>query len=411
MSMYTGMGIGEHYAGANWEDRAIMINGPAALAARDAAYRLLLAQGFEEEEIPLPLRPQPKPEGYHARVREEQAAMEAEWDHQGRVLELHNETGYAFKPINVEKAILYTLMPVGSIVRVPDSLWQSYLYASMLAGSALRGCHVLIVAPALETAPSSAPPTMARAHGVLSALVYLQNELGEEVAAEGGHLKIGLYNPQVGVGDLRGRIVQARETYYTSLLEIDAPNPAIEAVFDSLDFYLEQVGYGTEYLVEADTTQRPKLHLKANVFLSAAAWDMLDQRPEWGPVSREYIKYLARQTGPAGARGDARDVPPELLAAVKDLIDGVTRDADPEHRQHALAYMTVGSTNMNYRSMIMDGEVQILVTQWQTIMGLMDFYILEGLTEWIDDLDRLDELLPPPSGMSKWLANLLRLAL
>jgi hypothetical protein len=87
-------------------------------------------------------------------------------------VEFHNETGYAFKPINVEKAILYTLMPVGSILRVPDSLWQTYLYASMLAGSALRGCHVLVVAPALETAPSSAPPTMARAHGVLSALVY-----------------------------------------------------------------------------------------------------------------------------------------------------------------------------------------------------------------------------------------------
>ncbi len=76
-----------------------------------------------------------------------------------------------------------------------------------------------------------------------------------------------------------------------------------------------------------------------------------------------------------------------------------------------MAYMTVGSTNMNYRSMIMDGEVQILVTQWQTLMGLMDFTIIEGLTEWIETQERLDELLPPPSGMTKWMANLLRLAL
>ncbi len=44
-------------------------------------------------------------------------------------------------------------------------------------------------------------------------------------------------------------------------------------------------------------------------------------------------------------------------------------------------------------------------------MGLTDFYIIEGLTEWIDDLDRLDELLPPPSGMTRWMATLLRLAL
>lgn len=79
MSMYTGMGIGEHYAGSNWEDRAIMLQGPAALTVRDAAYRLLLAQGFDENEIPLPLRPQQKPNGYDARVAQEHAALSAEW--------------------------------------------------------------------------------------------------------------------------------------------------------------------------------------------------------------------------------------------------------------------------------------------------------------------------------------------
>ena len=114
--------------------------------------------------------------------------------------------------------------------------------------------------------------------------------------------------------------------------------------------------------------------------------------------------FLQSQLGRRGAAD--RDV-----ATARRHLHAVVRDVDPERRQYALAYMTVGSTNMNYRSMIMDGEVQILVTQWQTLMGLTDFYILEGLTEWIDDLDRLDELLPPPSGMAKWMANLLRLAL
>ena len=281
----------------------------------------------------------------------------------------------------------------------------------MLAGSALRGCHVLIVAPALETAPSSAPPTMARAHGVLSALIFFQNELKDEVTAEKGHLKIGLYNPQVGVGDLRGRIMQARETYHDALVEIDATNPEIEAVFNNLDEILAEVGYGTEYLVETDTTQRPKLHLKANVFLSGEARDLLDQRPEWGAVTREYIQYLAQQTGPAAERGDAREIPPEFQDAIKQLVAGIGRDADPNQLQHAAAYMTVGSTNMNYRSMIMDGEVQILVTGWHALPGLLDFYIIEGLTEWIETQERLDELLPPPSGMTKWMSNLLRLAL
>ena len=412
LSMYTGMGIGEHYVGANWEDRAVMLRGPAALAVRDAAYRLLLNQGFTEEEIPLPLRPHEKPDGYNARVAQEAAALQQEWGAPlGRVMELHNETGYADKPINVEKAILYTLMPKGSVLRVPDSLWQSYLYGSMLAGSALRGCHVLVIAPSLETAPSSAPPTMARAHGLLSALVYFRNQLDEMIRSTGGLLKIGLYSPRVGVGDLRGRIMQARATYHDALEEIDAPDPEVEAVFDSLDLYLAEVGYGTEYLVESDTTQRPKLHLKANVFLSGEAWDVLDARPGWGIVAKEYIQYLARQTGPAAQRGDARDIPPELEDALKRFIAGTVRDTDPERLQRAIVYMTVGSTNMNYRSMVMDGEVQILATSWLTIGSLMDFYIIEGLTEWIDTLERLDELLPPPGGMTKWMANLLRLAL
>jgi len=153
----------------------------------------------------------------------------------------------------------------------------------------------------------------------------------------------------------------------------------VEAVFDSLDAILAEVGYGTEYIVKPDTTQRPKLHLKANVFLSGAAFQLLDQRPEWGPMARAYVQYLAGQTGPAAGRGDARDIPPAFTEALKTMIVALGRE-DLGLREHALAYMTVGSTNMNYRSMIMDGEVQILVTRWHVIAGLMDFFIIEGLT-------------------------------
>jgi hypothetical protein len=98
----------------------------------------------------------------------------------------------------VEKAILYSLMPAGSLIKVPDSLWQSWLYGSLLAGSALRGCRVLIIAPSLESAPSSAPPTMARAHGLLSALLVFQNGLQGELDRAHGVLRVGLYAPKSG---------------------------------------------------------------------------------------------------------------------------------------------------------------------------------------------------------------------
>jgi hypothetical protein len=49
MAMYSGMGIGEHYMGPTWEDRAIMIQGPAALDMKNAARELLLNHGFTPE--------------------------------------------------------------------------------------------------------------------------------------------------------------------------------------------------------------------------------------------------------------------------------------------------------------------------------------------------------------------------
>ena len=59
-AIFTGMGIGEHYAGPTWEDRAILVQGPSLVGLKDAARQLLRSQGFAEDEIPYPLRPQPQ---------------------------------------------------------------------------------------------------------------------------------------------------------------------------------------------------------------------------------------------------------------------------------------------------------------------------------------------------------------
>src|SRR4029078_1773131 len=135
------------------EDRALMLVGPAALETKNAARFLLQTQGFRDDQIPYPFRVKQKSASYDAAVKAEIGA--APIYASGRVVELHNETGFTPKPLNVAKAILYSLMPSGSIVKVPDSLWQSYLSASLMAGSALRGCRSLIIAPSLRAAPSA----------------------------------------------------------------------------------------------------------------------------------------------------------------------------------------------------------------------------------------------------------------
>jgi hypothetical protein len=408
-AMYTGMGIGEHYAGANWEDRAVIVKGPSALTVKSAARRMLGQQGLTPDEIPLPLRSLPFGSGYRMKADSIVTALTTfapGWT--GTALELHNETGYAAKQINIEKAILYSLMPAGSIIKVPDSLWQSWVYASLLAGSALRGCKVLIIAPSLATAPSAAGPTMARAHGLLSALLVFQIGLREELTRGDGVLRVGLYAPTSGVGDLSKRVHQAQDLRASFLKEVYHPNPAVNAEMSRIDSTVREVGDTVRYLVAADTTERPKLHLKANFFITPDAWQRLSTLPAWGPAMHEYFKYLARNEGDPRTRREVRAAPPEMVQTFHALAQSLNASMTKEEAEATIAYFTVGSTNMNYRSMYLDGEVQITTTGWNTLPGLVDFFLLVGLTEWPESQAELDRLLPPPGGTTKSMARLLR---
>jgi len=412
LAMFTGMGIGEHYVGPNWEDRAVVIRGPAALRVKTAARELLEQQGFKPEEMPFPLRPLEKPADYEARVDSMVALLsDMVSSHAGDVLQLHNKTGFADKPINVEKAILYSLMPSGSLLKVPDSLWQNYVYASMLTGSALRGCKVLIMLPSLESAPSSASVTMARAHGLFSGVIVFKNALESQIEDQGGLLKVGLYTPQIGVGDLAGRITQARSLTEPWLREIYVPNPAFRSAVDSAMADLESVSFSADYLLASAADESPKLHMKANYFITGEVWFKLMALPEWGPLIYEYLQYLALQTAPPEARPVGREVPAELIARVSDLAEALESRLTPEQVEAAMAFFTVGSTNMDYRSMVMDGEVQITLVGWNSLAGLIDFLFIAGLCEWVDTQDELDALLPPPGGMTRSMANFIKLAL
>ncbi len=411
-AMFTGMGIGEHYVGPNWEDRAVVIQGPGALRVKTAARELLEQQGFRPEEIPFPLRRLEKPANYQERVAVETAEIGGRTTRNtGLALQVHNLTGYADKPINVEKAILYSLMPSGSLLKVPDSLWQNYVYASLLTGSALRGCEVLIMAPSLNSAPSAASVTMARAHGLLGGLIVMSNGLNEEIEAENGLLKIGLYAPRVGVGDLPGRIQQARSLTEPWLREVYPLNPAFMTAVDSALRRFDDLEYSVDYLIGSESGESPKLHMKANYFITGEVWDRLMALPQWGPVIYHYLQYLAVQTGPPEGRAVGRDVPPELIAAVADLASALGSGLTVEEAERAAAFFTVGSVNMDYRSMVMDGEVMITLSGWNSLAGLVDFIFIVGLCEWVDTLEELDELLPPPGGMTRSMANFMKLAL
>ena len=164
-------------------------------------------------------------------------------------------------------------------------------------------------------------------------------------------------------------------------------------------------------MTASDSLESPKLHLKANFFSSAEGWDKLLARPEWADVFREYLISLAEQSGSGERRPNVRAIPEKLEQSVNRLAKGFLADLTPEERGGIIYYLSVGSTNMDYRGMVMDGEVQIFIGGWESLSGLIDFLLLPGLCVIIETPEDLDELLPPPSGMQRRIQRLIRLAL
>jgi phosphatidylserine/phosphatidylglycerophosphate/cardiolipin synthase-like enzyme len=420
MAMYAGMGIGEHYAGPAWEDRALMLQGPAALALRDKARALLEAQGIRGGEVPHVLRPRPKPADYDRRVQREIAGLDSVGGVASRAVELHNETGYAFKEISVAKATLFNLMSPGGVVKVPDSLWLNEFLASLLVGGALRGVRVLVIAPALASAPAPGW-TMVLAHDLLSRLVALRHEFAPEIAAAGGLLRPGLYNPDIGVDDLHQRVHALRQslTANSFLRDLYAFDPRVYQVLADADStFGEETGKGTVVRpvgaaaprLPTDSGVRPKLHFKGFLYVSREGWARLIGGRAMAIGLRSYLEQRSRQVreGPSVGEDPMADAMQQIGQV---LITPDLRNVPKEELARWAFFLQVGSPNQDYRSMVMDGEAAVLVSSWTSLYAVPDFVLLTGLVTWIDDQAELNRLLPPPGRTRRGIARWLRLGL
>jgi hypothetical protein len=409
MVMYSGMGIGEHYMGPTWEDRAVMLRGPAALDMKNAARDLLLNQGFRPEEIPPPLKPMDFADDYWEKVE----AYMAENLGGVRALEMHSETGYEAKPINVAKAVLYTLAPPGMVLILPDSLWHGPLWASMLAGSCLRGARVLIIHPSQRNAPGQAFMTLSRANELFERAIIFRHELEDEIAAVGGQYRVGLYDMDIDVANVPARLqasaVGLRLPWLREALQIPDDWRPVFANADSIFPAFE-----IQYIVEDVEDRRPKLHLKTSLFVSASVLRALLAAPEWRPFVLRYAEERVRDViseesveGYRSAKELGRALRPEFVA----LVESVNRLLAEDGEETAAMYSMVGSPNMDYRSMLMDGEVALLISGKGSMAGFLDAVILAGAARWIDDVAELDEYLPRYEGFkwkaSRWVKNML----
>lgn len=414
MAMFTGVGIGEHYTGDTWEDRALMLQGPGALATKNAARFLFKTQGFKDTDIPYPLRSRPKPKSYDAAVAAE-VETRSDYSVRSRVIELHNETGFTPKPLNVAKCVLYTLMPPGSVIKAPDSLWQSYIYASLIAGSSLRGCRSLVIAPSLQAAPSPGDLQMARANGLMKRLVVFGNAMDDYMQRAGGILKVGLYAPKQGASDIAGRFKQGMDIHEPWMNRVYHLNAAMDSVAANAGRYLDENVVAQSDSTGADLPGTPKLHLKANLFASPLVWDGLMAEPGWGEVLKLYIQYLARQRERGGddemPGHSIREVPEDLARKVSEVVNDYYDSLSPEQQNAMISFFTIGSANMDYRSQVMNGEVMVTIGGASGLVGALDFVLLAGLCEWPATPEAVDVLLPPPGWFMRKLSSFIKVAL
>ena len=406
-AIYTGMGVGEHYTGPTWEDRAILVKGPALVSVKDAAREVLLNQGFDADDIPPALRRQPFPANYTEMVQD---LREEGWS--ATVMDLHNQTGFRSKPVNALKAALYSLMPQGSTIIVPDSLWNSPFWGGLLVGASLRGCRVLLIAPALENAPSDGFPQMSRAQELFTRLILLQNELQAELEAAGGLLKVGVYTRRSDVNDTRAMLAEFRDglSRYPFLKTIFPFTPEVYAVLEDVDQNLKLAGFQVSFHAEDLQKRQPKLHLKTNFFASANLTELLD-RQGWGQIFDAYLYYRTKYKPRPQEDLSPRNIPPDLREAYNLAAQPYWESLSEEERQRAIYYLTVGSQNQDYRGMIMDGEAACVVAGYDSLVALLDVFFMSGLTTWVEDLDTLETHLPAQKGWRKLLGRYIMKAL
>lgn len=401
--IYTGAGVGEEYGSLSWEDRALLVRGPAALGAKTAARNALRGQGLREDQIPYPLRPRPKPHDYDAKVRE---AMQ-----QGRrtvrAMEIVNNTGYDDKEINVAKALLYTLMPPGSVIKIPDSLWSSAFWGSTVVGCALRGVRVLVIAPARNNAPAVALGALGRSEELLWRLLTASRVLAPEIEASGGLLKVGLFSSHFEVTNIPAKVKAVNETFakHEWLRQLFGFAPSAYVELDEIARSVATLDMQRRPEAEFEHDDWPKLHLKANFFASREAWQIMLQ-PEWPALTREYLQQRIAQVQKRSVAIETFDGYPDAWvdvggSVVQDWFNGM----DASTRERVVFYTLFGSQNQNYRSMVVDGEVCFVISHWPSVIPYLDLIALVGESEWLDDPNDLARLLPPHS---EWLRRIER---
>ncbi len=399
-AVFSGTGVGSEYGGPTWDDRGLLASGPALLQLKVEARRLLRSQGFREDEIPAPLRERPLPAGYEALVGARVASGQG-----AQALNVHNEVGFGRKEATLTQAILYTLAPPDTLIVVPDSLWTSAFWAGQLAGAALRGCHVYVVAPSLDNAPAAGAPILARNREIFSRLLEVRRIMADEIAASGGHLRVGLYTRAAPSGDTLSKIREAADGLrkYPFLQDEFPMPPGMTGLLDEVAATLEAKGYKPRFIAAGTREGRPKMHRKTQFLVTRRALRAYVDLPE----------VVDSLRGQLGARAKATAEPTSVfdqespLATERPILERMRKEPLPGTRD-AVFYLSVGSKNQDPRSAFLDGETAFVVAGPWSLVAYSDFLLLMSATTWVENEAELTKLVPVEEERARKLGRLIR---
>jgi hypothetical protein len=401
--LVAGAGVGEHYASATWDDRALLIRGPAAIEAKMEVRELLRQNGIGERDIPYPLL---SSTGATTRT-----PLDGDPRNLAEVLQVHNEVGFGVKRASVARAMLYSLMPPGSVIIVPDAMWLSTEWASLVASAALRGAEVFVIAPSILNEPSAGLPQLATAHELLARFLILAQELGPVMREGGGDIHVGLFTAKEDVNDVRSQIAEVSAGMRRSDMAVRVfpyPKP-LRVMIDSLPLMLELPPYAPLSIAEDARLRLPQLHQKTQFLATRSAIDRLVARPEWRDLLLSVFAVRIQQASAFRDTLGAEVAARTYMRVGLEMIDRYR--ASLPKPNHDILYLTIGSQNQDARGMVLDGEASVLVSGAGAVISMPDFFYLLARSTWITRIDQLDRFIPPTTKFWRRIARFVRYAL
>jgi hypothetical protein len=397
--LLMGVGVGEHYASATWEDRGYRVRGPATLEARRAVREALERNGLPISKMPSALRA----------VASQRAVehLTNTGDYVGRALQVHNQVGFGRKESSVARAMLYNLAPPGSVILVPDPMWLSDGWAGMLAAAAARGCRVYVIAPGVENAPSPQPPLMAVQHRVLARLLALRSTLAGAIRASSGDLRVGIFAARAPVNDAVGRAKEVREGLARApwIRDLVPFEPRTLAVLEGAESQAAN-GEDATKLASDDKPRAPQLHQKSQLVARPGAIAALVRQPGWDVVLAREIRVQSQETA-RFAEQLGYSEPNVDTAATRNtdaLLRGYEQSLPETERQRVSFYFSLGTQNQDPRGTVSDGETTLIVSGVQASAGLVDLYYLMARSDWIETEAQLERFVPGKSSLMRRLA-------